>query len=86
MTKEEARQAMLAAAAAQIERLLAWEESRERTTLTEMEDEVLVARAQVGQHMLEKLIEIREGRRNAAIPVNASSGKRLHPKGQKKGT
>lgn len=85
MTKDEARLELLAAAAAEIDKLLAWEEVSERMTLTDMEDKILAARAEISERMLKKLIEMRAAKRSGEIPVNAVSGKRLHPKSRKKG-
>ncbi|MEO6063429.1 MAG: hypothetical protein ABIQ99_15970 [Thermoflexales bacterium] len=85
MTNDKARKELLEAAAAEIDKLLSWEEASETMTLTDIEDKVLAARAAIGLTMARRIVELREERRGAAIPVNTETGKRLHPKGRKKG-
>lgn len=62
-----------------------WGNQAEGVTLTDIEDRVLEARQRIGQTMMRALLEQQEERRNAEIPVNPETGKRLHPKGKKKG-
>lgn len=85
MTNDKIRKVLLEAATAEIDKLLAWELASETMTLTDIEDKVLIARATIGKAMAQRVIELREERRGAAIPVNPQTGKRLHPKGRKKG-
>ena len=85
MANDKARKELLEAAAAEIDKLLAWEEASETMTLTDIEDKVLAARAAIGLTMAQRVVELREKRRGAGIPVNPETGKRLHPKGRKKG-
>ncbi len=79
------KQAMARMIEAEIDALVAWGSQAEGVTLTEIEERVLAARQRIGQRLTQGLIEQQELRRNAEIPVNAQTGKRLHPKGAKRG-
>jgi hypothetical protein len=83
MKSEELKRAMLATAEAEIEAIVAWEGAQERMTLTEIEEKLLAARQRVSQAWARQIIEQREVRRNAEIPEDAESGRRLHAKGKK---
>lgn len=84
MKKLEIREAMMKAAQEEIERILAWNESQAEIRFSEMEDQILAARKKIGERMLEEWINLRESERNAEIPENKRTGKRMHPKGIKK--
>ena len=84
MKKIEIGEAMMKAAQEEIEKILAWDESHSEIRFSQMEDQILAARKKIGERMLEEWITLRESERNAEIPENKTTGKRLHPKGQKK--
>ncbi len=65
---------------AEIADLMEWGNQAEGVTLTDIEDHVLEARQRIGQALMRALLEQQEERRNAEIPVNPETGKRLHPK------
>lgn len=85
MTHDEMKRAMARMIEVEIEALVEWGSRAEGVTLTDIEDRVLAARQRIGQHMTQRLIEQQEQQRQAEIPVNEASGKRLHPKGAKRG-
>ncbi len=69
----------------EIANLLEWGSQVQSPTLTDLEDRALAVRQRLGQALMQVLLEQQEQRRNAEIPVSAETGKRLHPKGSKKG-
>ena len=83
MRSEELKAQMMKAVEIEIDGLVAWEAAREELTLSEIEDKLLEARQRISQSLASQVIEQREARRNAEIPENAATHKRLHPKGKK---
>lgn len=67
----------------EIDALVEERQASEPLTLTQIEDMVLAARQRLGQKLAERLIEMQEHARDAAMPVSPVTGKRLHPKGKK---
>jgi hypothetical protein len=84
MTDVELKVALLKAAEEAIDEIVAWSRETKQMTLTQLEDEMLESRQRVYARMTEVLLAQEEAKRNAAIPVNAKTQKRLHPKGAKK--
>ena len=84
MTETELKARLMAALEIEVDRLVKWEMGTKQVTFTQIEDEVLARREEMGRQMAENVLAHREGMRGAAIPENAESGKRLNPKGKKK--
>ena len=84
MTEAELKTTLMEAVEGEVDRLVKWEMGAKQVTFTQIEDEVLARREQIGRCMAETLLIHRETQRNAAIPENETSGKRLNPKGKKK--
>jgi TATA-binding protein-associated factor Taf7 len=84
MTEAELKARLMAAVEAEVDRLVKWEMGAKGVTFTQIEDEVLARREEIGRQMAENVLAHREGMRGGAIPENAESGKRLNPKGKKK--
>ncbi len=85
MTNEKLNRSIREMTEAEIAALMEWGNQAEDVTLTDIEDRVLEARQRIGQALMSALLEQQEERRNAEIPINPETGKRLHPKGKKKG-
>ncbi|MFN3705361.1 MAG: hypothetical protein ACK4WM_05145 [Thermoflexales bacterium] len=79
MTNARLIQAIREATNAEIADLMEWGNQAEGLTLTDIEDRVLEARQRTAQAMMRALLEQRGERRNAEMPVNPETGKRLHP-------
>jgi hypothetical protein len=84
-TREELRTAMLATVEAEIDQLLAWDEETKEVevTITDIEDQVLAARARISARLTEVLVQRRAQMADLAAPTDAESGRRLHYKGKK---
>lgn len=80
-SREQLKATMLKEAEALIERLLDWAEAAAAPTLTEIEDEVLTLRGQMGKKMAEEVVESQE----ASQPAAAPSCPRCHRPMQNKG-
>jgi len=84
MTEAELKAGLMAAMEVEVERLVKWEMRAKSVTFTQIEDEILARREAIGRQMGESVLAHREAMRGAAIPENATTGKRLNPKGKKK--
>jgi anti-sigma-K factor RskA len=84
MTPKELRAALLSAAEAEVDRIVDWDGHTGKMSLTELEDQMLTSRQRLYIRLSEVLLAQQEAKRNAEIPVNESSGARMHPKGSKK--
>ena len=52
--------------------------------MTQIEDLVLAARQRLGQKLTERMLALQEQARAGETPVSPTTGRPLHPKGQKK--
>ena len=68
---------------AEIDQLLAWEDETARVTITDIEDQVLAARARLSKRMMESLTQRRATRIDLSQPEPASVRGKLHYKGKK---
>ncbi len=84
MTEAELKVRLMAALEKEVDRLVKWEMVTKRVTFTQIEDEILARREEIGRQMAEGVLAHREAMRGAGIPENAESGKRFNPKGKKK--
>jgi hypothetical protein len=66
-----------------IERLLDWEEEKERPNLTQLEDEILAIRKAFGQELLRVAIAGQESKEPVESPSCAECGAKLRNKGEK---
>jgi TATA-binding protein-associated factor Taf7 len=85
-SREELRTAMLATVEAEIDQLLAWDDETKEVTITDIEDQVLAARARISARLTEVLVQRRAQAADVAdlaVPTDAESGRRLHYKGKK---
>lgn len=82
-TREQKRAELLKAAAALIEEFLDWEEQAEQPNLTQIEDEVLRLRRQLGQRMAEVAIADQDAVQPVAAPRCPQCGEPMRYKGQK---
>ena len=82
MTKEELKARLMADMEVEME-ALSEAGSRVGLTLTEIEDLALAARQRMGERMTEQLLGQQVEAHQHELPVSATSGRRLHPKGKK---
>jgi hypothetical protein len=82
-TREQKRAELLKAAEALIEEFLDWEEQANKPNLTQIEDEVLCLRGQLGRQMAAVAIADQDAVQPVAAPVCSSCGAPMRYKGQK---
>ena len=83
MTQDEMKGALMKDMEVEIDELVQAHGPSDKLTLTQIEDIVLEARQRMGQKLVERMIELQEKARGAAIPVSPETGKHLQPKGKK---
>jgi hypothetical protein len=83
-TREQKRTELLKAAEAMIEEFLDWEEQANKPNLTEIEDEVLRLRRQLGQQMAEVAVADQDAVQLVEAPLCPQCGERMRYKGQKR--
>jgi uncharacterized protein with PIN domain len=80
----EQRQAELQAKATElITRLLDWTDQTDKPDLTQIEDEVLALRAELGESMLQTILTAQEAKQPAAVPNCPQCGQPLEDKGRR---
>ena len=77
MTEQELTATLMKIAEEEVTRIVAWDKEKQTMNLTELEDKMLASRQAVYAKMTEVLIEQQEAKRNAALPVNGQTHKRL---------
>lgn len=82
-TREERRAAMEAKAKELIDELMQWSEETERPNLTQMEDEILRLREELGAVMLETVMEDQESQTPVPGPTCPKCEKEMQYKGGK---
>ena len=82
-TKAEIKTKLMAAMEQEIDRLLEWESTAAKVTMTDIEDQVLAMRRRISEETANELAQARVERSEAVVPVNPITGKRLHRKGKK---
>ena len=82
-TPEQLEAALMAEAKVLIAELVAWERQAGAPKLSQMEAKVLAVRQQLGQRLLQALIEDQEARQPAAPPQCPTCGVAMRYKGQK---
>ncbi len=82
-TRAELKAQLLAKAEAAIEELLDWTEATDQPNLTQIEDEVLRLRHELGQAMTEAVVQAQPNGAPLEIPKCPQCGRRMHPKGTK---
>jgi adenosyl cobinamide kinase/adenosyl cobinamide phosphate guanylyltransferase len=83
MTQDEMKAVLMKDMEAEIDELVRAHGPSDKLTLTQIEDLVLEARQRMGQKLAERMIELQEQARGAAIPVSPETGMRMQPKGKK---
>jgi uncharacterized protein with PIN domain len=83
-TREQKRAQLLQAAEALIEEFLDWEEQANKPNLTQIEDEVLRLRGQLGQQMAEVAVADQDAVQPVEAPLCPKCGERLRYKGRKR--
>ena len=81
--RDEAKRRLLAKAEELIDELLAWDQEKEKPTLTEIEDVVLRLRKELGEEMAEVVISLQERNRLVPGPACPKCGGEMRYKGQK---
>jgi len=81
--RDEAKWRLLAKAEELIDELLAWDQEKEKPTLTEIEDVVLRLRKELGEEMAEVVISLQERNRLVPGPACPKCGGEMRYKGQK---
>ena len=82
-SREERQQAMEVKAKEMIEEMMAWSERMDQPNLSQMEDEILKLRQQLGEEMLRTLVEDQESQRPVPGPSCPKCGKEMQYKGDK---
>lgn len=82
-TKSEIRAELVSAFETEVDRLLAWEDESEQVTITDIEEQVLVARRRISERLTEMLAQQRAQKADLSVPTAAGSGQHLHYKGKK---
>jgi len=82
-TREERRAALEAKAKELIDELMVWDEETERPTLTQMEEEVLKLRQELGEAMLENLVAGQASQKPVPGPSCPQCGQEMDYKGDK---
>jgi hypothetical protein len=82
-SREERRQALEVKAKEVIDEMMAWSEKTDRPNLSQMEDEILNLRQQLGEEMLRTLVEDQESQRPVPGPGCPKCGKEMQYKGDK---
>ena len=82
-TREQKRAELLKAAEAMIEEFLDWEEQANKPNLTQIEDEVLRLRRQLGQQMAAVAVADQDAVQPVEAPLCPQCGVRMRYKGQK---
>jgi hypothetical protein len=82
-TREQLEAKLMAEAKALIAELVAWERQAGAPKLSEMEAKVLAVRQQLGQRLLQAMLEDQEARQPAEAPKCPSCGAEMRYKGQK---
>jgi hypothetical protein len=82
-TPEQLEAALMAEAKALIAELVAWERQAGAPKLSQMEEKVLAVRQQLGQRLLQAMIEDQEARQPAEPPKCPTCGAEMRYKGQK---
>lgn len=85
-TQSQKRSELLAAAEKAIDELLAWGEATPAPNMTQIEDEVLMLRQRLGEHMAQMIIEEQAMREPVAAPHCSECGKVMVAKGGKRKT
>jgi len=82
-TVEQLEAELMVEAQALIAELIAWERQTGAPKLSQLEAKVLAVRQELGQHLLQALIEDQEARQPAAPPPCPTCGAEMRYKGQK---
>lgn len=82
-SREERQRVLEAKAKEVIDEMMAWSERTERPNLSQMEDEILKLRQQLGEEMLRTLVEDQESQRPVPGPSCGKCGKEMQYKGDK---
>jgi hypothetical protein len=82
-SREERRRGLEAKAQELIEEMMAWSEKTDRPSLSQMEDEVMQLRQQLGEAMLRTMIEDQESQRPVPGPRCPKCGEEMQYKGDK---
>jgi uncharacterized protein with PIN domain len=83
-SREKARERLLAAAEHRIDELMAWADTTERPTLTDIEDVVLRLRKELGEQMAAEVVAMQEENRPVPGPECPQCGKEMRYKGEKR--
>ena len=83
VSREKARERLLARAERLIDELMAWDEMTEKPTLTDIEDVVLRLRKELGEQMAAEVIALQEENRPVPGPECPRCGKEMRYKGEK---
>lgn len=81
--REKARARLLAKAEDLIDELMAWDDTTEKPTLTDIEDVVLRLRKELGEQMAGEVIALQEEKRPVPGPECPRCGREMRYKGQK---
>jgi hypothetical protein len=81
--REEKKVALTKKAEKLIEQLLAWEEEHPQPSLTQIEDEILYLRKEMGKEMAQVMLEEQEAKALAPGPNCPQCGEEMRYKGQK---
>jgi hypothetical protein len=82
-SREDRRSALEAKAKGLIDEMMAWSEKTDRPSLSQMEDEILKLRQQLGEDMLRTLVEDQESQRPVPGPSCPKCGQEMQYKGDK---
>jgi hypothetical protein len=82
-SREKARERLLAKAERLIDELMAWDDTTEKPTLTDIEDVVLRIRKKLGEEMAAEVIAMQEESRPVPGPECPQCGKEMRYKGEK---
>lgn len=82
-SREGRRQALEAKAKEVIDEMMEWSERTDRPNLSQMEDEILNLRQQMGEEMLRTLVEEQESQQPVPGPSCVKCGKEMQYKGDK---
>jgi hypothetical protein len=82
-SREKRRKELEAKAKEVIDEMMAWSEETEQPNLSQMEDEILKLRQQLGEEMLRTLVKDQESQRPVPGPSCPKCGKEMQYKGEK---
>lgn len=82
-SREERQRELEAKAKEVIDEMMTWSERTERPNLSQMEDEILKLRQQLGEEMLRTVVKDQESQRPVPGPICRKCGKEMQYKGDK---